>query len=169
MIPIDWQPGDYFWELLEQHNINRDFAIDQLPEFVLYWRERGEKRHQWGSKFLQHCVREWRRHEIAVAQRRAEVPMTSDWKPSQEALLILFGDGIPTQFTNDSIPEFRLYWMDRGVQCSTWDTKFITHVRHCWQRHKTLPRAPQPVLTHHQPERSWLSDNRGGSYDKGRR
>lgn len=162
MIPIDFQPGDYFWELLAQHSIPREFANDQLPEFVLYWRERGEKRQQWGSKFLQHCIREWRRHEIAVAQRRAEVPMTGDWTPSQEAQLILSGDGIPTQFTSDTIPEFRLYWIDRRVQCSTWDTKFITHVRHCWQRSKSMSKPQQPALPNNHADRSWASDYREG-------
>jgi hypothetical protein len=37
--------------------------------------------------------------------------------------------GINPNFIEDAVPEFILYWRDRGDVSSTWDSKFIQHVR----------------------------------------
>ena len=56
-ISNQWQPDSDTLAQLAQHNIPESFAQQQVPEFVTYWRERGEAHHSWGSKFINQTIR----------------------------------------------------------------------------------------------------------------
>lgn len=129
-IPSNWQPSDVTLQLLEQNGISREFASAQVLEFRIYWSERGFRHHAWNSKFLKHVTHEWRRHEVQVAQGQSMHVMHSAWRPQQRAFEILARDGIPQEFAQQQLPEFVLYWMDRGDISNTWNTRFIQHVRY---------------------------------------
>jgi hypothetical protein len=43
-------------------NIDRQFAQQIIPEFVLYWQENGTPQVSWSTKFLQYVKRQWARH-----------------------------------------------------------------------------------------------------------
>ncbi|MFK7828860.1 MAG: DnaT-like ssDNA-binding domain-containing protein [Congregibacter sp.] len=59
-LPLDFQPSEDNLEILEQfHGIPRDFALQQLEDFMLYWRERGSAAHAWQNKFKQHVQFKW--------------------------------------------------------------------------------------------------------------
>src|SRR5690606_33607510 len=62
-IPPNWQPSDDVMRQLAQRDIPEQFAREQLPEFITYWRERDEPAHAWGAKFLRAVVHAWRNHE----------------------------------------------------------------------------------------------------------
>ena len=150
-IPPNWQPDNTTFEQLAQHNITRTFAMEQLPEFVTYWRERGEAHRSWGSKFIQHTLRAWRKFESRQHERNQETSMTNDWQPSNDALEVLIKHAeIPREFIEDAIPEFILYWQERGDKLKTWNSKFIQHVRIQWKKfqssieHNTDPK-PIPI------------------------
>lgn len=135
-ITFDWRPTDAVYQLLAQHSIPRKFVEDQLPEFILYWQERGELNHSWGSKFSKHVLREWRRHEIEVAQQSRVKPMTPDWMPSNKARNALLELAIPNEFIEQCVLTFRLYWLERGERSSTWNSRFVQHVKFDFARYQ---------------------------------
>lgn len=154
-ITSDWRPSDAVYQLLAQHSITREFVDDQLPEFILYWSERGAVQHSWGSKFLKHCIHEWRRREIEQAKVSREVLMSSDWMPSNKARSALLGLDINPAFINDCLEPFKLYWIERGEPSALWNSRFVQHVRFCWANRPAEPRrAWMDELT----DRSW-ADN----------
>jgi DnaT DNA-binding domain len=161
-----WQPDQELLRQIAQHQIPLDFVRQQVPEFVTYWRERGEPSHSWGAKFLKDLLHKWRNYETQMARheredkerqsleseaqflkRDSEVAMHSDWYPSKDALEVLVKHAsISLAFVEDSIPEFVVYWSERGEVGRTWNSKFIQHVKRQWVRynssleHDTIPK-----------------------------
>jgi hypothetical protein len=143
-----WRPDAELMRHIAQHNIPDHFVREQLPEFIAYWRERGESHHAWGAKFLKHLLRQWREAQTEHQVRRdREVAMHSGWRPSRDALEVLVKHAnISLAFIEDAIPEFVLYWQERGDVGRTWNSKFIQHVKRQWLRynaaleHDTEPR-----------------------------
>jgi hypothetical protein len=159
-ITSEWRPGDAVYQHLSQLNISREFIDYQIAEFVLYWQERGQQNHSWGSKFAKHVVHEWRRHEVEIAKGQSMHIMYSAWQPLQRAFDILAREGITKQFAQNHLPEFVLYWMDRGDISNTWNTRFIQHVRFKVQNQQatsTKASSMREQLT----DRSWATT--GGS------
>lgn len=151
-----WQPDEDLLRQLAQYNIPRGFALDLVPEFVTYWNERGETRYSWGSRFIKHVLRLWREQESAEARRARDLPMTSDWRPSHDAIDILTRQSaISRNFVEDAIPEFLLYWRERGELCSTWDSRFVLHVKRQWARYTAALKSdsePRPMPDDWQPD-----------------
>ncbi len=153
-----WQPGEDCLRQLAQLGVAREFCLQQIPEFVTYWRDRNVMRHSWESKYLKEVWRKWQQAESTKQQRRAEFSLTRDWRPSNDAIEILVQQGeINSNFVEDSIPEFILYWRDRGDMSSTWDSKFIQHVRRQWHFYTGMRNnetIPKPITASWQPTES---------------
>ena len=129
-----WQPSTDALRQLAQLGVTGEFAQQQIPQFVAYWRERNVPRHSWESKYIKEVWRQWQQAESSNHKRSREVSVTGEWRPSADALDILIKQGgINPNFIEDAVPEFILYWRDRGDISSTWDSKFIQHVRRQWQ------------------------------------
>ena len=165
-IPSDWQPSDVVYQQLRLLAVPLEFVDDQLLEFRIYWGERGDKQHSWGSKFVKHCIREWRRHQAMAASGQTLQSMNQNWNPSPAAYNALANDGIPTVFARAALPEFIIYWIDRGEVLQTWNAKFIQHVKILWQRNvqttlSTRSRSLQEDLT----DSSWASIASGEDHD----
>ena len=125
-----WQPENDLLAQLAQYGIPQDFALEQVGEFVTYWTERNEPRYSWGSRYLKHVLRLWRKQETRSARQSKEVAMGEGWQPSLDALDILtVSAGINRNFVEDAIPEFILYWQERGTKSSTWNSRFIQHIK----------------------------------------
>jgi hypothetical protein len=171
-IAPNWQPDRELLRRIGEHNIPETFAWEQLPEFVTYWRERGEISHAWGARFLKHVLHQWREKETREArqlreQREAsetaflqpdqDIAMHRDWRPSRDALEVLVKHaGISRAFVEDAIPEFVLYWQERGDVGRTWNSKFIQHVKRQWLRYNSaLERdtEPRPIPDNWQPSK----------------
>ncbi|WP_347331463.1 DnaT-like ssDNA-binding domain-containing protein [Marinimicrobium locisalis] len=143
-----WRPDRELMRHIAQHNVPDHFVWEQLPEFIAYWRERGESHHAWGAKFLKHLLRQWREAQTEQQSRQDhEHAMHSQWRPSRDALEVLVKHAnISLAFIEDAIPEFVLYWKERGDVGRTWNSKFIQHVKRQWLRynaaleHDTEPR-----------------------------
>jgi hypothetical protein len=127
-----WEPDTELLRQLSQLGIPHDFVVLQVPEFVRYWRERGEAHHAWGNRFLKQVMRNWRDQEQHSAKVALSVPMHPGWQPGQDALHILTRAGVERQFMDDCLPEFVLYWRERGESGSTWDSRFVQHIRRQW-------------------------------------
>lgn len=134
LIPTDWQPDDNWIRLCRQHSIPDDFIRSLIPEFVAYWRERGQSRFSWGNAFYKHVLKEWRQEQTRRGAYELASTMSPEWRPNQDATDILENSGISRSFIEDAIPEFVLYWRERGVVHGAWNTKFIEHIRRQWAK-----------------------------------
>jgi len=149
LLPLHWGPSEDMLQLLAlNHTIPRQFALDQLEDFIYYWRERGETSHAWENKFRQHVVSNWRHHQQGEAEafRTPATRLDNDWRPSLDALEIMQRGGIDREFIDEAIPEFILYWRERGAAPKELNSKFIQHIRIQWAKysssleHSTEPR-----------------------------
>jgi hypothetical protein len=165
LIPHNWQPDREVLAQLLQLGVPGEFAWQQLPEFIVYWRDRGETKHSWGSTFVKHVKKLWehkqtddarrlredqerraRDRDTEFLQRDQETAMHHQWRPSREALEVLVKHAnISLAFVEDSIPEFVVYWQERGEVGRTWNSKFIQHVKRQWLRyHSALEHDTEP-------------------------
>ncbi len=134
----DWQPSrDAFDILTRQAGINGNFVEDAIPEFVLYWMERGESASTWNSRFIMHVKRQWARFTSAMEHDTLPRPLCSDWQPSEELFEVLTLANIPRAFAERLVPEFVLYWRDSGQLFGSWNTKFLQQVKREWSRQQT--------------------------------
>lgn len=154
LISPQWQPDSELLRQLSQLGIPHDFVEQQIPEFVRYWRDRGEAHHAWGNRFLKQALRQWREQEQHVAIKAQSTPMHAGWQPGPDAIEILMRAGVSRDFIDDCLPEFVLYWRERGDSASTWDSKFLQHIRKQWAiftaRLANDP-TPRPITPDWQP------------------
>jgi len=145
-MPANWQPGEDWIRQCRQQNIPEEFVRQLVPGFVMYWRERGQARFSWGNAFYKFVLREWRQEQTRRGMSELETEMSPQWWPSSDAFVILENSGISPQFIEDAVPEFVLYWRERGAANGAWNTRFIEHIRRQWSKysssieHDTLPR-----------------------------
>lgn len=139
LLPAHWSPSEDLLTLLTMnHTIPRQFALDQLEDFIFYWRERGETNHAWENKFRQHVRSQWRRQEQSQSEAfRVKQPTVLDnkWRPSLDALEILERNEVDQEFLEQAIPEFVLYWRERGTNPKDLNSKFIQHIRIQWAKY----------------------------------
>lgn len=133
-IPSNWQPSEDLYQQLQQHNIPREFIEQRVKSFIMYWRERQKAQYSWHNTFLNWILKDWRKEQSFQGAKELESDMSSTWRPNEEALDILENAGVNSSFIEDSIPEFILYWKERGLVTSTWNTKFIAHIRRQWAK-----------------------------------
>jgi len=134
LIPADWRPDENWIRLCKQHSIPEDFIQSLVAEFVAYWRERGQARFSWGNAFYKHVLKEWRHEQTRRGAHELASTMSPEWQPSQDAIDILEKAGVSRSFIEDAVPEFVLYWRERGVVHGAWNTKFIEHIRRQWAK-----------------------------------
>ncbi|MEH6557526.1 MAG: DnaT-like ssDNA-binding domain-containing protein [Oceanicoccus sp.] len=159
LLAQNWYPPDDLLQLLElNHNIPKDFALQQREDFVMYWQDRQQVSHSWPSKFRQHVLKQWRFHQSRLAEVETKQAQSNElnnsWNPSQDALEILYRTGVNGDFINDAIPEFVLYWRERGEAHSTWNSKFIAHIRRQWAiytKSMELDYEPREIPANWQP------------------
>ena len=132
LIAPNWQPDAEMLRQLAQFGATPEFIQQQIPEFVRYWRDRGEAHHSWDGRFQKHVQRLWRDHELHGAKLRQNTGIAEGWLPGVDAIEILERAGVERAFIDDSVPEFVLYWRERGELSSTWDRKILQHVRRQW-------------------------------------
>ena len=158
LIPPNWQPEDTWIKQCQQHNIPEEFLRAALPEFVQYWRDRGQARFSWGNAFYKHVLKLWREEQTRRGAFEQASEMSSSWRPSEQALSILHNAGVNPHFIEDAIPEFVLYWEERGSAdgkgSGPWNTRFIEHIRRQWARYSAMQGfddTPRPISANWTP------------------
>ena len=148
----DWQPSPTTLQTLAQLYIPEDFALQQLPEFRCHAIDSGQQRPNahWNREFRKAVTRAWRYEEARTAKKRREIPMHVDWNPSPQAIQTLQRGElqIPEDFWRECLPEFRIYWIERGATSDLWGSKFAEYVRRQWKRltvDLARGRAPAPI------------------------
>jgi hypothetical protein len=149
LLPVHWTPSEDLLQLLAMnHNIPRQFALDQLEDFIFYWRERGETSHAWENKFRQHVIAIWRRqqqHQAEAFRVPETTTLDNNWRPSADAMDIMERGEIARDFIEDAVPEFILYWRERGTNPKELNSKFIQHIRIQWTKYNSsLEHSTEP-------------------------
>ncbi len=134
LIEASWQPSQDWVRKCKQHSIPEQFIHALVPEFVSYWRDRGQARFSWGNAFYKHALKEWRNEQTRKGAFELSSEMSAQWRPSEDAIGILEISGINGRFIEDAISEFVLYWRERGMVNGAWNTKFIEHIRRQWAK-----------------------------------
>ncbi len=145
-----WRPSeDAIKILLEGARISAAFIEDSIPEFIIYWKERGETGRTWNSKFIQHVKRQWVRFRSSLEQDSMPRFLPEAWKPSKDVFDVLRLANIDMTFAETLLPEFILFWRDSKQVHSSWNTKFLQHVKYVWaKQHAINPFTAQQVNTH---------------------
>jgi hypothetical protein len=144
-----WQPSDDALDILYRAGISRDFIEDAIPEFVLYWRERGEAHSTWNSKFIAHIRRQWAKFTKTVEMDYEPREIAANWQPSEDVYDILKLANIDHDFARQLVPEFVLFWRDTQQIQRSWNTKFLQHVKYQWAtRHHMENRYARQSIAH---------------------
>lgn len=133
-IKSNWQPSRDALEILTRAGINQSFIEDAVAEFVLYWRERGESSSVWNTKFIAHIRQQWARYTTAMKHDNIPRLIREDWQPDRDVFDILSLANIDHDFARRLVPEFVLYWREANQVHSSWNTKFLQHVKYHWAR-----------------------------------
>jgi len=130
-----WRPSEDTMALITGIlGINQAFAEDAVPEFVIYWMERGTIEASWNGKFIQHVKNQWSRFNNLPQSGVTATPISSDWQPCNEAVEILRHANMDDDFIHKLVPEFILYWKETQRCYPSWNTKFIQHAKFKWAK-----------------------------------
>lgn len=137
-----WQPSQDALEILQVNNqIPTQFIQDALPEFILYWQDRGDASSTWNSKFLNHVRSQWNLVKSNQANAREPKPISKDWTPSAACFEVIELAHISQEFAQSVIQEFVLYWINDGKAFPSWDNKFLQYVKQRWQYLRQSPQG----------------------------
>ncbi|SUZ86606.1 uncharacterized protein METZ01_LOCUS39460 [marine metagenome] len=144
--PIDqsWQPDEEAIEILTKAGINKEFIKNEIPEFILYWSEKGDVSDTWNSKFIGQVRRQWAKTQHLIDNSELPEPISPDWKPNQDFYEVLALTEIDKTFADSVLNEFILYWKETGQAHNSWNSKFFQHVKYQWQRQQGFNQS-QPL------------------------
>lgn len=137
-LPFDnnWVPSADALEIMLRSGVSREFIDDAIPEFVLYWRERGGCKTP-NSKFIEHIRRQWSRYTSSLSHDTEPQRIADNWQPADDVYDILNLSHIDQDFARELLPEFIVFWRDTNQMHSSWNTKFLQHVKYKWaNRHQ---------------------------------
>jgi hypothetical protein len=130
--PLDsnWMPNALCVEQLNLEGIDNNFINTHIPGFIGYWSKENPHAGDWESRFIRFCKRQW---EYEDAQRRNTYPISKDWQPDDTAYTLLQSSGIDRAYAESKLPEFILYWLEKGVAFPDWSMRFVSRVKQIWQ------------------------------------
>ena len=161
LMDADWRPSEDAMEILvKQARVNGNFIEDAIPEFILYWLERGDKSNIWNSRFVTHIKRQWSQFTAATEQDFNPRVLPQNWEPSEELYEVLVLANIPRDFAQRLSPEFILYWREKGQAHNSWNTKFLQQVKREWSRQNS---PSSQVAKYEKKQRSGRSNSTRGS------
>ena len=82
------------------------------------------------SRFVAHIRRQWARYTSALSHDTEPQRIAPDWQPAPDVYDILQLSHIDEAFARSLLPEFVLYWRDSNQLHSSWNTKFLQHVKY---------------------------------------
>lgn len=155
-ISPSWQPDNETMARIAQLGVPEHFVREQLPEFVTYWRDRGESRHSFGSLFLKQVKTKWESYRATQGRKQ---PLPAQWRPGEETLRKLADEGVPSTFVSRCLRRFVEYHRNSAKQSVSWDLEFNDWVTEDWEKQDTPfieKRKPEPMTRDWQPsENTW--------------
>jgi hypothetical protein len=157
-----WQPSEDALEILLRSGIDAQFVQDAVPEFILYWRDRGDISSTWDSRFIAHIRRQWARYESSMQYDTEPHRIDSNWQPSGDVYDILHLANIDSEFAKATVAEFVVYWRDTNQVYNSWNSRFLQHVKTQWARRHHLHPSGQghekTIRTAAEPDRRSFVD-----------
>ena len=154
----NWEPDAALIDQASEYGISKSFVLSQLDDFILLHREKSDTSYSWGVKFLRFVIKKWRSQEISDFKKLKRKPIDQSWQPDEEAIEILTKAGISKEFIKNEIPEFILYWNEKGDVSDTWNSKFIGQVRRQWAKTQHLidnSELPEPISPDWKPNQDF--------------
>ncbi len=133
-IAQQWQPSLDAQQILQRAGIDAQFIQDSIPEFVLYWQERGDAHKTWNTKFIQHVRQQWARYSSSLEHSSMPTRINEEWQPANDCYDILAMAHIDVNYAKSLIGEFVLYWRDSNQLQTSWNSKFLQYVKQQWAR-----------------------------------
>jgi hypothetical protein len=128
-------------EIMERGGIEREFIEEAIPEFILYWRERGAAPRELNSKFIQHIRIQWARYSSSLEHSTEPKRIMDNWQPTEDVFDILRMSHIDIDFARSLLPEFVVYWRDSNQTHTSWNSKFLQHVKYHWAKRHQIEQA----------------------------
>ena len=162
----DWQPSEHTVNYLQSsYGIDVSFMRETIPEFTHKWIEKNATYSEWGTIFAKHVIEQWRFVQAGVNSNPEPQQVSQDWQPSSDCVQILTThSGVDPNFINDQLPEFILYWTNRGKPMHSWDNVFLRHIKHQWakyherqQGNPTSSRTKDRSIAERLTDGSWAS------------
>ena len=125
----DWVPSQDALDILAQAGIDIVFAESVRAEFVLYWSERGGAPKEINSRFVEHVRRRWLRHTSQIHHSTEPTRIPRNWQPDSAVYDTLKLAGISEATAQALLPEFVMYWLDSNEVHTSWNSKFLQHVK----------------------------------------
>lgn len=129
----NWRPSDDALDIMTGNGVDLEFIDSMRPEFILYWRERGGPPKEINSKFIGWVRQRWVRFQAGLGHSPEPRPMTGDWQPSEQVFEVLALSNIDRLYAEERLGEFRVFWCDSGDLQTSWNSKFLQHVKHQWR------------------------------------
>jgi DnaT DNA-binding domain len=136
-----WRPSADAMDIMLRADIAPDFIEESLPEFILYWRERGANPKELNSKFIQHIRIQWAKFTSSLTHSTEPKRITEQWQPAEDVYDILRLSHIDTEFARSLLPEFIVYWRDSNQALSSWNSKFLQHAKYHWAKRHQIEHA----------------------------
>ena len=123
----NWYPSKDVIEVLDLGNIPIKFSEKKLSEFIIFWSEKEQERDNWSTLFIDFIRREWAKESNST--KGLPFCISKDWKPDNDVFDILEFSDISKKTASKYLKEFILYWSENGSAFTTWNSKFIEHVK----------------------------------------
>ncbi|MTI12928.1 DnaT-like ssDNA-binding domain-containing protein [Sansalvadorimonas verongulae] len=100
-----------------------------------------------------------RHRDSAVKVQARATPLSGDFQPQAWCFhKLLQNDGIPLDYAQKQLEDFKMYWLSTGEARKAWDYRFVKHVIYQWRREQSegrtnSPRTAEEKLT----DRSWAN------------
>lgn len=156
----DWSPNGDAKEILLKAGITEEFIQKELPEFIMYWSERNEESDIWNSKFIAHIRRRWGRFSEIKENDDTPSKMSQNWTPNEDFYDILQLTDIPREFAESTKPEFIMYWKESGQSLTSWNSKFLQHVKFNWEKSNRGQNKQLSNQLENRIESSWKIDQK---------
>ena len=125
----DWTPSQDALDILAQADIDIIFAESVRAEFILYWGERGGPPKEVNSRFVEHVRRRWLKHTSQMHHSTEPTRIPRNWEPDTSVYETLRLAGIEQADARALLPEFVMYWVDSNEVHTSWNSKFLQHVK----------------------------------------
>jgi len=139
--PIEkaWLPNMDAVSILKSAEVSEEFITNSIPEFILFWREKNFKSDSWNTLFVNHVRKEWAKFTNKIKDKNKPKKMTSSWEPDPSCYDVLKLAKINKKFAAEQLAEFRIFWIDSNEIMTSWNSKYIQHVKYKW--YKNNPEA----------------------------
>ena len=136
-----WRPSLDAMEIMERGGIDRGFIERAIPEFILYWRERGAAPEGMNSKFIQHIRIQWARYSSSPGAQHRTARISDNWQPTEDVYDILRMSHIDLEFARSLLARVHRILARQQPDHTSWNSKFLQHVKYHWAKRHQLDQA----------------------------